>query len=100
MRGRGGPGRPPGGFGGPGGSQEPPQPGPKLSPADVKSFPAMRRSTTPGRCAPSSSNSKTPTGKRSWPISTDTDVEVPAKLTVDGKTYPDVGVHFRGIRRS
>lgn len=26
----------------------------------------------------------------------DTDVEVPAKLTVDGKAYPDVGVHFRG----
>jgi hypothetical protein len=25
-----------------------------------------------------------------------TDVEVPAKLTVDGRTYPDVGVHFRG----
>lgn len=25
-----------------------------------------------------------------------TDVEVPAKLTVDGKTYPDVGMHFRG----
>ena len=25
-----------------------------------------------------------------------TDVEVPATLTVDGKTYPDVGVHFRG----
>src|SRR4029434_4196080 len=25
-----------------------------------------------------------------------TDVEVPAKLTVDGKTYQDVGVHFRG----
>ncbi len=27
----------------------------------------------------------------------DTDVEVPAKLTVDGKTYSDVGVHFRGM---
>jgi len=27
----------------------------------------------------------------------DTDVEVPAKLTVDGKTYRDVGVHFRGM---
>jgi len=27
----------------------------------------------------------------------DTDVEVPAKLTVDGKVYPDVGVHFRGL---
>ena len=25
-----------------------------------------------------------------------TDVEVPAKLTVDGKVYRDVGVHFRG----
>jgi spore coat protein CotH len=25
-----------------------------------------------------------------------TDVELPAKLTVDGKVYPDVGVHFRG----
>ena len=25
-----------------------------------------------------------------------TDVEVPAKLTVDGRIYPDVGVHFRG----
>jgi hypothetical protein len=25
------------------------------------------------------------------------DVEVPAKLTVDGKVYPDVGVHFRGM---
>ncbi|MCC6233699.1 MAG: CotH kinase family protein [Verrucomicrobiales bacterium] len=25
-----------------------------------------------------------------------TDVDVPAKLTVDGKTYPQVGVHFRG----
>ena len=26
-----------------------------------------------------------------------TDVEVPATLTVDGKRYPDVGVHFRGM---
>lgn len=25
-----------------------------------------------------------------------TDVEIPATLTVDGKTYPQVGVHFRG----
>ena len=24
-------------------------------------------------------------------------MEVPAKLTVDGKTYPDAGVHFHGI---
>lgn len=26
-----------------------------------------------------------------------TDVEVPARVTVDGKTYKDVGVHFRGM---
>ena len=26
-----------------------------------------------------------------------TDVEVPATLTVDGKKYPGVGVHFRGM---
>ena len=25
-----------------------------------------------------------------------TDVEVPAKVIVDGRTYPDVGIHFRG----
>lgn len=27
----------------------------------------------------------------------DTDVELPAKVTVDGKAYRDVGVHFRGM---
>ncbi len=26
-----------------------------------------------------------------------TDVEIPARVTVDGKVYPDVGVHFRGM---
>ena len=26
-----------------------------------------------------------------------TDVEVPARLTVDGRSYPDVGVHFHGM---
>jgi spore coat protein CotH len=25
-----------------------------------------------------------------------TDVEIPARVTVDGKVYPDVGIHFRG----
>src|SRR5437867_9514568 len=38
-RGPGGPGGGRGGFGGRGENQEPPQPGPKLAPADVKSFP-------------------------------------------------------------
>ncbi|HTL54187.1 MAG TPA: hypothetical protein VL361_00855 [Candidatus Limnocylindrales bacterium] len=26
-----------------------------------------------------------------------TDIEVPARLTVDGRTYADVGVHFHGM---
>lgn len=26
-----------------------------------------------------------------------TDIEMTAKVTVDGKVYPDVGVHFRGM---
>ena len=48
-------------------------------------------------CARCSWSSRTPTGKRSWPTFKNTDVEVPATLTVDGKKYPNVGVHFRGM---
>jgi hypothetical protein len=89
-----GPGRGPRRFGG-NENQEPPQPGPKLSPADVKSFPD----------APLYDTNVLRTfflefEKSDWEKELadfySTDVEVPAKLTVDGKTYPDVGVHFRG----
>lgn len=67
----------------------------KISPADVKSFP--------------SAGLYDPNVLRTFFIEfenadwekelTDfyrTDVEVPAKVTVDGKAYGDVGVHFRG----
>jgi hypothetical protein len=69
--------------------------GPKISPQEVKSFPGAALYD--------------PTAVRTFFLEfenadwekelTDfyrTDVEVPAKLTVDGKTYNDVGVHFRG----
>jgi hypothetical protein len=75
--------------------QEPPPPGPRLTPAEVKSFPD----------APLYDPKTLRTlflefGNADWEKEVAdfyrTDVEVPAKLTVDGKTYTDVGVHFRG----
>lgn len=101
---RGGPGGfgpPGGGFGAPGappgrGAREPGKPGPKVSPADV----------TPILDAPLYE----PTVLRTlflefenadWEQEladfNNTDVEVPATLTVDGKKYPQIGVHFRGM---
>jgi spore coat protein CotH len=86
---------PPGGFGGRG-NREPPKPGQRLSPADVKAYPH--------------SGLYDPTVLRTFFLEFEdddweaeladfkgTDVEVPATLTVDGKRYPGVGVHFRGM---
>jgi hypothetical protein len=92
---RGGVGGRRGGFGGPGESLEPAQPGPRVTPADVTSFAG----------APLYASNVLRTfflefENADWEKELEdfhgTDVEVPAKLTVDGKTYPDVGVHFRG----
>jgi spore coat protein CotH len=85
----------PGGFGGMGGSSEPAKPGAKLSPADVKS----------GGTAPLFDPNTLRTfflqfENSDWEKEMEdfyrTDVDVPATLIVDGKTYKDVGVHFRG----
>jgi hypothetical protein len=92
---------PPGGgpgFGPPGFARnaDPPKPGPRVSPADVQSFPD----------APLYE----PTVLRTLFLTFDnddweaelqdfhgTDVEVPAALHVDGREYANVGVHFRGM---
>ncbi|MBI2946282.1 MAG: CotH kinase family protein, partial [Verrucomicrobia bacterium] len=83
-------------FGGRGGEMEPPQPGPKLSPVDVKSFP-----DAPLYDAQTLRTFFLEFEEADWEKELvefhNTDVEVPAKLTVDGKTYQDVGVHFRGM---
>lgn len=94
-------GRPrgPGGFGPPGfgrGNQDPPKPGPKVNPGEVKAYPDVPLYE--------------PTVLRTFFLEFEnadwelelldfhgTDVEVPATLTVDGKRYPNVGVHFRGM---
>ncbi len=87
------------GFGGrPGGNRgEPNQPGPKVSPADVKNVPA----SVPLYDAQTVRTLFFEFADADWEKEMEdfhkTDVLVPAKLTVDGKTYNEVGVHFRGM---
>lgn len=101
-RGMRGPGGPPGGPGGPGGrggrggNRTAAQPGPKLSPADVKSFPGaplydeLTVRTLFLEFADADWEKQLMAFHR-------TDVEVPATLTVDGRTYREVGMHFHGM---
>jgi len=88
-----GPRRP--GFRGRGESQEPVGLGPKVTPADVKSFPGL-----PLYDLQTLRTFFLEFENADWEKELadfyHTDVEVPATLTVDGKTYRDVGVHFRG----
>jgi hypothetical protein len=101
--GPGGPGRPGGpggpggrgGFGGRGGNLEPVTRGASLRPADVK----------PAGNAPIYDIKTLRTfflefedadWEQELAAFYNTDVEVPATVTVDGKVYRDVGVHFRG----
>lgn len=93
-----GPRRPGGGPGGPGRWNEPatpPAPGPKLTPADVKSYPdaTLYDLKTLRTLFLEFENAD---WEKELSDFYHTDVEVPAKLTVDGKVYPDVGVKFRG----
>ncbi len=95
-RGPGGPGSRRGGFGPRGEMQEPAQPGQKISPADVKSFPdAPAYDLTILRTF--FLEFENSDWEKELADFINTDVEVPAKLTVDGKVYQDVGVHFRGM---
>jgi spore coat protein CotH len=97
---QGGPGRGPGGFGkggfGKGGNQEPGRPGPKVSPSEVTSYPdkPLYEPTILRTLFLEFEN-------KDWEQELQdfhgTDVEVPATLTVDGKKYSEVGIHFRGM---
>ena len=78
------------------GEQESAQPGQKLTPAEVKSFPEA------GLYDPTTLRTlflqfDEPNWEKQMAAFKNTDVDVPASLTVDGKTYSDVGVHFRGM---
>jgi hypothetical protein len=106
----GGPGAPggPGGFGPPGGpggfgrgggfgrrNREPAKPGPRVSPAEVKNYPkaSLYDPTVLRTLFIEFENSDWEAEMADF---RSTDVEVPVTLTVDGKKYPNVGMHFRG----
>jgi spore coat protein CotH len=83
--------------GGPGGfSREPVSPGPKLSPSDVRSYPtaSLYDLTTLRTIFLEFENADWEPELAAF---YNTDVEVPATATVDGKVYKNVGVHFRGM---
>jgi hypothetical protein len=73
----------------------PPQPGPRVSMTDAKRFPgaSLYASNVVRTFFLEFENAD---WEKELADFHGTDIEVPAKLTVDGKTYPDVGVHFRG----
>src|SRR5262249_20843827 len=91
----GSPGGPRGGFPGPNENQEPPRPGARLSPADVKSFPEAPL-YDPQTLRTFFIEFEEADWEKELADFYQTDVEVPARLTVDGQTFADVGVHFRG----
>lgn len=99
--GRGGPGGPPGGppgggFGPPGMfATEPGKPGPRVSPGDVKPL-ASQDLYDPNVLRTLFLDFEEQDWEEELADFYHTDVEVPATLTVDGKKYPGVGVHFRG----
>lgn len=91
--------RGPGGRGGPrgfGGMRETPQPGETLTPADVKTY-----GDEPLFSATTLRTLFFTFEDADWEKQLEefhnTDIELPASLLVDGKTYRDVGVHFRGM---
>lgn len=87
----------PGGFGPPGGgNREKGTPGPKVAVADVKTY-----GDEPLYEANVLRTLFFEFEDTDWEAELaefhNTDVEVPATLTVDGKKYPDVGITFRGM---
>jgi hypothetical protein len=84
------------GGGGRGGNRPPASPGVKLTPADVKSYPASVSLYDPATLRTVFIQFDTPDWEAEMVAFNNTDVDLPAVVTVDGKTYKDVGVHFRG----
>jgi spore coat protein CotH len=74
---------------------EAPKPGKKISPADVKNYPdAPLYDSNVLRTVFIEFDSAD--WEKEMAAFNNTDVEMPAKVTIDGKKYSDVGVHFRG----
>jgi len=93
--GPGGPGGRRGGFGRPGEDELAPEPGPRVAPADVKSYAgvSLYDAQTLRTLFLEFENAD---WEQELAAFNNTDVEVPARVTVDGGVYTGVGVHFRG----
>jgi len=92
--------QPSGGFGGrrggPFGNAAAPAPGRKLTPADVKSY-ASAPVYDPATIRTVFLQFEESDWEQELASFNNTDVDVPATTTIDGKIYKDVGVHFRGM---
>ena len=89
---RGGGGR---GFGR-GGAMISGSPGPRVAPSDVKAVPASVPLYDPSTLRTIFFEFEHDDWEDELAIFKDTDVEVPARMTVDGRRYENVGVSFRG----
>jgi hypothetical protein len=76
--------------------QAAPKPGQKVTPADVKTFPGVDLYDVK-TVRTLFLDFEEADWEKQMEAFKNTDVELPAKLTVDGKIYQDVGVHFRGM---
>ena len=87
-------GRRGGPFGG--GGNAAPVPGRKMTAADVKSFPGAPVYEA-GVLRTAFLEFENADWEQELAAFNNTDVDVPATVTIDGKIYKDVGVHFRGM---
>jgi spore coat protein CotH len=72
-------------------------PGPQLTPAAVKSYPATAALYDPSVLRTIFLQFENADWEKELAAFHNTDVEVPATAVVDGRTFKDVGVHFRGM---
>ena len=72
-------------------------PGPKLTPAAVKSYPASAGLYDTAVLRTIFLQFENADWEKELAAFHNTDVEVPATAVVDGRTYQNVGVHFRGM---
>ncbi|MFO0917652.1 MAG: CotH kinase family protein [Planctomycetaceae bacterium] len=89
-----------GGFGPPGGprreNRQPPQAGARVSPKDVRFYPEAKL-YDPSVLRTLFLDFENEDWEAELSEFHNSDVEVPATLTVDGVEYPEIGVHFRGM---
>jgi hypothetical protein len=71
-------------------------PGPRLTPKDVRNYPKTTPLYAPDALRTLFIEFEHDDWEQELETFYHTDVEIPARLTVDGQVYPDVGISFRG----